>query len=57
MKESVVVDSSVWIEIFGKLKKAHVCLIEIKNYSEIIVPTIVIYEVQVRQAKRRISCG
>ncbi len=41
----LVVDSSVWIEIFASGPLAKLCEKEMKNATTIIVPTIIIFEV------------
>ena len=41
----ILPDSSCWIEIFSEGKLAQECEAEIKRASDIIVPTLVIYEV------------
>lgn len=42
---SILLDSSCWIEILSEGKRYKICEAEIKHASEIIVPTLVIYEV------------
>ncbi|MGE4233372.1 MAG: type II toxin-antitoxin system VapC family toxin [Bacteriovoracia bacterium] len=45
MKEKKLLDSSVWIEIFRKGPLSSLCKKELNSSSNILVPTLVIYEV------------
>lgn len=41
----VILDSSVWIEILGSGPLSEVCLKELKSASEVLVPTLILFEV------------
>jgi predicted nucleic acid-binding protein len=45
MSERYVVDSSVWIEVFGQKPLAKLCLRELKSATSLAVPTVVMFEV------------
>lgn len=45
MAEAIVVDSSVWIEIFGQGALAKTCLKEVRGATRVGVPTVVLFEV------------
>jgi toxin FitB len=49
----LIVDSSVWLEIFTKGDRAAECLLKLRG-KEIMVPTIVLFEVY-RKVKQKIS--
>lgn len=51
MKESKLLDSSVWIELFDKRRLHQKCDREFKSAKRIVVPTIVIFEVYRKLAK------
>lgn len=43
--DSIVLDSSVWIEILSKGNLEKICLRELKKAKKVIVPTLVIFEI------------
>lgn len=45
MKEATLLDSSAWIEIFGQGRLAKACQNELESASQIVVPTLVLFEV------------
>ena len=52
MKEgSVILDSSVWIEILAKGPRSKSCHRELKKAKRVVVPTLVIFEVYRKIAK------
>jgi len=50
---SVVLDSSVWIEIFNNGALSKTCMKELKNASRVYVPTLVLFEVYKKIAMSR----
>jgi len=52
MKESVLLDSSAWIEIFSEGSLGKACRKELDSSKQVIVPTLVLFEVYRKIAKQ-----